>query len=168
MLKEFRGHVSFVHAARFSSDGDSVMSAGVDCTITKWDTLSGDVIKKIQLPNEKPAIDVRYCSDTEVLVTSSGTAAFLMSTSGTVIQTFEIKKTANDAGPIVGCAVSNHGEYVYALTEAGTLTCFEYKTGKLLQSLQTGIKRAIGLALHPKKNLLACYSQEGVVQLFRD
>ncbi len=168
MLKEFRGHESFVHAARFSEDGDAVLSASVDGTIARWDALSGDCTKRFQLPNEKPAIDVRCCSETEILATSSGSAAFLMSADGVVIRKYEIKKTVDDGGPIIACTVSNHGEYVYTLTEAGTLCCFEYKTGKLLQSLKTGIKRAIGLALHPRKNIVACYSQEGVVQLLKD
>ena len=168
MLKEFRGHESFVHAARFSKDGDSVLTASVDCTIGRWDTLSGDCTKRFQLPNEKPAIDVRYRSETEILATSSGAAAFLMTTDGALVRKYEIKKTVDDGGPIVACAISKHGEYVYTLTEAGTLTCFEYKTGKLLQSLKIGIKRAMGLALHPRKNVVAIYSQEGVVQLLKD
>jgi len=173
-LKEFRGHESFVHAAQFSPEGDTVVSASVDCTIAVWDAVSGDCTKRFRLPNDKPAIGVRYCSSSpgsaSILATSSSSTAYLMDLSEdeSVIRTFEIKKTVDDPGPLVDCERSNHGEYVLTLTEAGTLSCFEFKTGKLLHTLKTGLSRATGLALHPKKNILACFSQEGVVQLFRD
>lgn len=168
MLKEFRGHESFVHAARYSGE-DRVLSAGVDCTVCVWDVPSGDCSKRFRLPNDKPAIGVWDCDATTMLAMSSGTTAFLMDSSdGEVIRAFEIKKTIEDAGPLVGCTRSNHGEYLFTLTEAGTLSCFEWSSGKLLHTLKTGMSRAIGLALHPKKNIVACFSEEGIVQLFRN
>jgi WD40 repeat-containing protein SMU1 len=42
LLKEFRGHTSFVNAACFSADQAFVVSAGSDGTVRFWSTRSGD------------------------------------------------------------------------------------------------------------------------------
>lgn len=42
LLKEFRGHTSFVNAACFSADQGFVVSAGSDGTVRFWSTRSGD------------------------------------------------------------------------------------------------------------------------------
>jgi WD40 repeat-containing protein SMU1 len=169
MLKEFRGHESFVHAASYSPDQESVVSASADCSICVWNTASGDCSKRFRVPNDKPAIGVRYVpnSDNHIMVATSSTDAYLMTSDGEVVRAYCVKKTLDDPGPLVACAISNHGEYVLTLTEAGTMSCFEFKTGKLLHTLKTGTGRAIGISLHPTKNLAACFYQEGLVQLFK-
>jgi WD40 repeat-containing protein SMU1 len=169
LLKEFRGHDSFVHSAVFSPDQESVISSSADCSICIWDTSSGDCTRRFRVPEDKPGIGAVFVPslNEHVLVTGSGTAAHLMTVEGELIRSFAIKTTSEDTGTLVGSALSNRGEFVMTLTEAGTLTCFELKSGRVLDTLQTGMQRAIGLSMHPMKNLIACYSQEGVVQMFK-
>ena len=44
MLKEFRGHTSFVNAAIFSMDQTQVVSASSDGSVRIWDVRSGDCL----------------------------------------------------------------------------------------------------------------------------
>jgi WD40 repeat-containing protein SMU1 len=40
MLKEFRGHTSYVNDATYSADGSTVISASSDATVRVWDAKS--------------------------------------------------------------------------------------------------------------------------------
>lgn len=42
MLKEFRGHTSYVNSAIYSHDGSQVISASSDATVRVWDAKSCD------------------------------------------------------------------------------------------------------------------------------
>lgn len=44
MLKEFRGHTSYVNDAIYSADGSQVISASSDATVRVWDAKSCDCI----------------------------------------------------------------------------------------------------------------------------
>lgn len=115
----------------------------------------------------KPVIDAFFLPSEpgHIIVAESGCHIYMMTFKGDLVRTYEV--TGSDTGPVVGCRISNHGNYLIALTENGTLHCFEKESGKLINSATTGSKRAIGLQLHPHKNILACYFQEGVLKLFK-
>lgn len=42
MLKEFRGHTSFVNGALYSADGTRIISCSADSTVRVWDSRSCD------------------------------------------------------------------------------------------------------------------------------
>lgn len=48
LLKEFRGHDSFVHSSVFSSDESSILSSSADSTICVWDSGTSDCIKRFR------------------------------------------------------------------------------------------------------------------------
>lgn len=81
-----------------------------------------------------------------------------------MIRKFEIPDSAEESQ--VACRISRHEEFLLSLTDKGNLYCFQFSTGKLLKKINTGANRAIGLAMHPKKNILACHFQEGILKLF--
>lgn len=97
-------------------------------------------------------------------MSNSGNDTLLMTLDGEVIRKFVLPKSS---GSQVDCCISNHGEFVISLTDEGILHCFEFATGKLVKSIKTGSKRAIGLKLHPTKNILICYFQEGILKVFK-
>jgi WD40 repeat-containing protein SMU1 len=50
MLKEFRGHNSYVNCAIFSTDGSRVITASSDCTVKVWDTKTTDCLQTFKPP----------------------------------------------------------------------------------------------------------------------
>jgi len=48
MLKEFRGHESFVSSAMFSQDENSILTASADCSICIWDANTSDCIRRMR------------------------------------------------------------------------------------------------------------------------
>ncbi len=42
MLKEYRGHTSYVNSAVYSPDGSQVISSSADATVRIWDSKSCD------------------------------------------------------------------------------------------------------------------------------
>lgn len=192
LLKEFRGHESFVHSAVFSPDEQSILSTSADSSVCLWNVSSSDcqsrfryVLKKIYLDKVirltkihcyrprvsgnmgKPLIDAFFLPSEpdHIIVAESGPSIHMMTLKGDLVRSYDV--TGSETGPVVGCRVSNHSNYLIALTENGTLHCFEKETGKLINNVATGSKRAIGVELHPHKNILACYFQEGVLKLFK-
>jgi WD40 repeat protein len=49
MLKEFRGHTSFVNNALFICDGEQILSSSSDGTIKIWDVKTTDCIKTLKI-----------------------------------------------------------------------------------------------------------------------
>lgn len=75
----------------------------------------------------------------------------------------------------VAAATSPKGEYVYAATEGGTLHAFLADTGRAVASWTVAARgggggagaEVVGVAAHPFANILAVYSDDGVVSLWR-
>ncbi|KAI8108418.1 hypothetical protein M9434_006444 [Picochlorum sp. BPE23] len=170
LLKEFRGHESFVHSAVFSPDEQSILSTSADSSVCLWNVSSSDCQVRFRPQASKlgkPVIEAFFLPSEpgHIIVAESSCHVYMMTVKGDLVRTYEV--TGSDTGPVVGCRISNHGNYLIALTENGTLHCFEKETGKLINTAATGSNRAIGLELHPHKNILACYFQEGVLKLFK-
>jgi WD40 repeat-containing protein SMU1 len=51
MLKEFRGHTSYVNDAIYSPDGSQVISCSSDATVRVWDSKSCDCIHVFRYAN---------------------------------------------------------------------------------------------------------------------
>lgn len=50
-LLTFAGHKDFLRLALFSPDGKTIASGGNDLEITLWDSTTGDVVRRLPLPN---------------------------------------------------------------------------------------------------------------------
>lgn len=88
-----------------------------------------------------------------------------MSLKGDVIRIYSNGK--EKGGDFVYALVSGHGDYVYGLAEDGNVYCFKTENGELMHTLRVSEKEVIGMALHPHKNILATYADDGAVHLWR-
>ena len=91
MLKEFRGHSSFVNAAVYSPDGSQVVSAGADATVRVWDAKSCDCTFVFRPPQasatgEAPVVGVLLNPQNvdQMLVCPRGPTLYLMTLQGQV------------------------------------------------------------------------------------
>ena len=82
-----------------------------------------------------------------------------MTLSGQLVQTFSSGKRTG--GDFVQCLVSPQGGWVHCVAEDSHLYSFEIKEGKLQHLLKAHDKDVIGLCMHPHRNLVATWSDEG-------
>jgi len=87
-----------------------------------------------------------------------------MSTKGQLIKTF----SADNKKDFLCCTLSPRGDYLYAATEDNTLYCFNMLNGSrehIMDKLHE--KEVLGICHHPHLNLLATYSDEGTLKLWK-
>ena len=161
MLKEFRGHASFVNFACYSSDGNRIISASSDGSVKIWDTKSSDCVSTFKLSPERSVLSAVPFED-KLLVTSKAT--FLVETNliGHVGRSISVGKSDT-----VCSVFTANSPLLYALTEDSVVYIIERASGIILHAMKTHEKGAIGVAIHPHRNLLATFSDDGTLKLWK-
>ena len=66
------------------------------------------------------------------------------------------------------CRVAlSQGHWIHAVAEDGQLYCFDVAESKLQHLLKAHDKEIIGVAVHPYRNLVATWADEGTLKLWR-
>ncbi|CAM9835183.1 unnamed protein product [Chrysoparadoxa australica] len=174
MLREFRGHESFVHTVAYSSDGAKVMSGSSDGSVRVWDSKTAECLFTFK-PTAKfdpSAAEIGHAVHTvmpmpgsvdHLLVSNRTTTAFLCTIQGQCVRNFE----SSGKHPFVAACASPKGQWLYCAASDGTMHCFDVSTGELKSELKVCDKDVLGLAHHPHRNLIATYSDEGVLKLWK-
>ncbi|KAF9910775.1 Serine/threonine-protein kinase smu1 [Linnemannia zychae] len=203
MLREFRGHTSFVNHASFSLDGTQVITSSSDGTIKIWDYKTAGCIRSFS-PHDgtgtmagAAGLTVNSCipfpKPNQILVCMKSPTAYLLTMEGTPIRKFtspdsptegavkDATAAAAAAGtdsarkeglgvPLtdyVAVALSPQAEIVYCLAENSQVHCFYSDTGKEIKSIPVADSEVIGMASHPFSNVLAIYTVDGRVLLWK-
>ena len=194
LLKEFRGHTSYVNRAIYSADGSRVISVSSDSTVKVWDAKSCDCLATFSPPKPddddggallegrggggQAAEDVPVMSVSldpvntdHIVVTIRGSRVYYMTMSGKVVKTVKLKsgyfsKKNSPASDFVSCTTSPKGEWLYCLSESGVLYCFEVESGRLEKELEVGDGEGIGVVHHPHRNVVAVASGDGLLKTF--
>ncbi len=168
-LKELRGHSSYVNDLAFSYDSSRLVSASSDGSVRVWDAKSGECVHNFRPPavgaNALAVNGVCFLptNQEQLLVCNRSPTIYLMTLAGETVQTLTSAKPVD----FVRAVVSAQGGWVHGIGEDGTLHCFELKEGKERHTLKAHEKDAIGVAIHPHRNLVATWSDEGTMRLWR-
>ncbi|CAJ2639784.1 unnamed protein product [Trifolium pratense] len=172
MLKEFRGHTSYVNDATFTNDGSRVITASSDCTVKVWDLKTTDCIQTFKPPPPLRGGDASVNSvyifpkNTEHIVVCNKTSSiYIMTLQGQVVKSFSSGK--REGGDFVAACVSPKGEWIYCVGEDRNMYCFSYQSGKLEHLMKVHEKEIIGVTHHPHRNLVATYSEDGTMKLWK-
>lgn len=93
---------------------------------------------------------------------------FMLSMDGDVLQTFKgdsINETK--VGNFVSSALSMRGKWLYGVTDKGYLLSFTAATGVFETSMQISNGDVYGVTHHPYRNMIATFSNDGYVRLWK-
>ncbi|KAJ4458162.1 putative Smu-1 suppressor of mec-8 and unc-52 protein [Paratrimastix pyriformis] len=173
LLKEYKGHQSFVNCLTYTSDGNRIVSGGSDGTVRIWDARTTECLITFKppvaagAPTEAAVIGVQLMprNPDQMVVCTRSPTVFIINTQGQVLRSFSSGKL--QGGDFVGSCTSPRGEWLYCLAEDGKMYCFHMGTGKLESILTCHEKEGIGLVHHPHRNLIATYCADGTIKLWR-
>ena len=67
----------------------------------------------------------------------------------------------------MSCIISPKGDFVYAVAEDHRLYCFSTASGKVDHVMEVSDRDVIGIAHHPKQNIVATYGMDSHLKLWK-
>ncbi|KAJ3188923.1 Serine/threonine-protein kinase smu1 [Gaertneriomyces sp. JEL0708] len=178
-LKHYRGHTSFVNHCTLSQDESRILSASSDGTVKIWDTKTTECLSTISLSEGKtvaagiqaPTVNriIRIPNSDEYVICNKSAWIHVVNTRGEVIRSWCV--VGNDGVrkdvTFISIALSPKGEYVYCASEEKRIYVFHCETGKGMGDFQVTEADIIGLEHHPFTNIMAVFSDDGIVGLWK-
>ncbi|KAI8818122.1 WD40-repeat-containing domain protein [Fimicolochytrium jonesii] len=181
LVKEFRGHTSFVNHAIFLMDWTKVMSGSSDGTCKIWDVKTTECVGTVTLHEGKavssgvntPTINNLCISPRNldhIVVCNKSPYAYVVDGRGKIQKTLTLLSDTRPTAPsFIHATTTPKGEYILLAAEDGHVYAFHSESGKLVSGWKVCAEGAevIGAVGHPAANVAAVWCDDGVVGLWR-
>ncbi|KAF1743387.1 hypothetical protein MXB_6, partial [Myxobolus squamalis] len=135
ILKEFASHQSFVNSICYSHDLHHIISCSSDATIKIWSAKSAECSNTFKINCSSSSTDlsincvlIRPSSPDEYIVCNSSTIIIIINKDGQMIKSYN--NCRHDAGgEFVLAIMSPKGNWLYPITQDGTMYCLNLNTG---------------------------------------
>ena len=162
-LKEFKGHTSFVNRAVFSSDFSKALSCSADGTVRVWDVRSCECVSVIRPEGDASMAQILRLprQSDQFLICGRTHTIRLINGKGGVLQEYKAK------ADIVSLAISANQKLVYGLGEDHVLYCFNKDDGMLEDVVKLHKKEVLGIVHHPHRNIMASFSVDRTMKIWK-
>lgn len=139
ILKEFRGHTSFVNEAVFTPDGHAVLSGSSDGSVKVWSVRTGECTATLKpLGSGEPPVNSLLLTPKNpdhFVVCNRTNTVVIMNMQGQIVRSFSSGRREQEGGALVSAALSARGRLVYCAGEDLVLYAFCTATGKLERTI---------------------------------
>lgn len=149
LLKEFRGHSSFVNECAWTPDGHAVLSGSSDGTVKTWSVRTGECTATLRPPGAAagsagadPPVNSLLLSPKNpehFVVCNRTNTAVIMNAAGQIVRSLSSGRREDAGGALVAAALSPRGTFVYCAGEDLVLYAFCAATGKLERTITVSI-----------------------------
>ncbi|CAO3591772.1 unnamed protein product [Absidia cylindrospora] len=176
LVKEFKGHTSFINSVAYINGDLNIISASSDGTIKIWDSGSTECLSTITPSSTTLAVQLVLPLPTTstlegFVICNKSKRLSIYSNKGDFVKTIpadEDEDANNNIGSdFISAAVSTRGELLYAITETGKVYGFNIETGHVVQSVKVSDTEIISIASHPIASIIAVNDAVGHVYLFK-
>lgn len=166
-LKEFKGHTSFINDAKYVDDGSQCLSASSDGTLKLWSVKSATCLNSFRISGDLPVISINpiYKTNDQFLVSNKSNTIYLINTQGHIIRSMSSGK--QEKGEFLSAILSPRSEWAYCGGEDGLLYCFSMISGSLEHTICVHEKSVMGVVHHPHQNLVATFSDETKLRIWK-
>eukprot|EP00037_Helgoeca_nana_P019760 m.193875 g.193875 ORF g.193875 m.193875 type:complete len:510 (-) comp24991_c0_seq2:2537-4066(-) len=168
MLKEFRGHTSFVNTAIYSHDGSQVVTGSSDGTVKVWNAKTTECTGTFGLSVGDITVHTLLLwprNVEQVIVGNQSGTLYIINMKGQVAKSFTNGK--EEGGDFTSVSASPRGDWVYAVAEDKQMYCFNATDGTIGGKLPVHDRDVIGVAHHPHQNLVATFAVDGQMKLWK-
>jgi len=190
LLKEFLGHSHTVTSLHFSEDANFLISASEDGDIRVWDFAMGACVRHetvtdagIAAADSKDDTEesprsykvlsvrsmVRISGRPDMWIVAAGTPDMRVFNliSGGVQRVYTVKAAGGAPPQFVFASTSAKAKFVYGASADGIVCCFDRDSGKPSGFFKAHAKELLGIVHHPIKNILATFSADHTVRLWK-
>lgn len=99
-----------------------------------------------------------------LLVCNRSNTLYVLTLQGQLVKKLSAPEITKD---LVAFCVSPRGELVFCAGEDRRVYCFKYDSGRLMHSFEAHERDIIGLSHHPHESMLATFSEDGTLKLWK-
>lgn len=140
MLKEFRGHNSYVNHVIYTNDNKEILSCSSDSTIKVWNVHTTECLYTFKPICYNEVADTKVnCiwqlpqNNNEFIVCNRTNNLEVCRITGDIIKSINSGRDKDDKenSDFINCILSPKGRYVYCVGDNNHLYCFDYRSGDL-------------------------------------